>query len=128
MKLKLNNCFIVFKMLNNKWSRNVFHNINIECIRLGQPAVHDICNPLNGHLMHYISVEYCPILQAKIRGVWSDLLQCFHAYISAVLAYPKHVLLWTWPVTIHNRNVILLDTFLPTSGCKILVNTCPSRF
>ena len=69
MKLKLNKYFIVFKMLNNTWSINVFHNINIKCIRLEQAAVHDICDPLNGHLMHYISVEYCPILPAKPRGV-----------------------------------------------------------
>jgi len=55
----------------------VFHNINIECIRLEQPAIHDICEPLNGYLIAYTSVEYCPILRAKPRGVRSDLLQCF---------------------------------------------------
>ena len=58
-------------------------------------------------LMHCTSVEYCPINRAKPRGVRSYLLQCLQAYISAVLVYPKHVLLGTWPVIIHNRNVIL---------------------
>ena len=61
-KLNNNNYFIAFKMLNKRWSRNVFHNINIECIQLEQPAVDDICDSLNGHLMHYNSVKYCLIL------------------------------------------------------------------
>ena len=88
-------------MLNKTWSRNVFHNINIEWIQLEQPAVMTLqCEPLNGHLMHYTSVEYCPFLQAKPRGVWSDFVGCFHANISADLAYPKHVLLGTWLVTV----------------------------
>ena len=50
--------------------------------------------------MHYTSVEYCPILQAKPRRVQSDSLWCFHTNISAILVYPKHVLLGTWPVTV----------------------------
>ena len=79
MKLILDKDFITFKMLNNTWSRNVFHTINIESIRLEQPAVHDICDQLNGHLMHYTSMEYCSILRAKPRGVHSDFLQGFHA-------------------------------------------------
>ena len=63
-------------MLNNTWSRNVNHNINIECIQFEQPAIHDICEPLNlnGHVMHYSSIEYCPILRARPRAVQSDLL------------------------------------------------------
>ena len=64
-------------MLNNTWSRHGFHNIDIECIRLEQPAVHYICDPLNGHLMHYNSVEYCPILRAKPCGVRSDFFVIF---------------------------------------------------
>jgi len=83
-------------MLSKTWSRIVFHNINIECIRLEQPSVMTLqCDPLNGHLMHYTSGDYCLILRAKPCGVRLDFRVCFLANISAVLVYPKHVLLDT---------------------------------
>ena len=52
-------------MRNKTWSRNGFHNIYIESIRLEQPAIH-VCDTLNGHMKYYTSVEYCPLFEQSI--------------------------------------------------------------
>jgi len=33
-------------MLNKSWSRNVFHNINTECIRLEQSSIYEVCDDI----------------------------------------------------------------------------------
>ena len=47
------------------------------------------------------ALHICGILSiSSSKTSWSDFLGCFHANISADLAYPKHVLLGTWLVTV----------------------------
>ena len=66
-------------MLNNTQPRNIFHSINIECIRLKQTAVHDILRPIE---WTFDALHLCGILSHFLSRALIRFLAMFaHLYI-----------------------------------------------